>query len=173
MAQYGQTDWDLVGNENKNKDFKKDMYLRLQDGPNRIRIVTKPFQYLAHTYKKEGDKAKRRWLVGVIDRKTSTFKILDIGYSVFQNIKSLTNDPDWGDPSNYDIDLVVDRNGGASGYYKTNPKPAKPLSVADLELIEAIDYDDLNRRVTPPTADKVLDRLAKINGLPVLGERVS
>ena len=56
MAQYGQTDWDLVGNENKNKDFKKDMYLRLQDGPNRIRIVTKPFQYLAHTYKKEGDK---------------------------------------------------------------------------------------------------------------------
>ena len=161
MAQYGQTDWDLVGNENKNKDFKKDMYLRLQDGPNRIRIVTKPFQYLAHTYKKEGDKgfgqkvycsapmgscplcekgdkAKRRWLVGVIDRKTSTFKILDIGYSVFQNIKSLTNDPDWGDPSNYDIDLVVDRNGGASGYYKTNPKPAKPLSVADLELIEAI-----------------------------------
>lgn len=188
----GAVEWNSVGNENKGKKFEntKDLWLRLNDGENRIRIVTVPFQYLVHTYKKEGDKgfgqkvycsapngscplcekgdpalkSKRRWLVGCIERKTGTFKILDMGWTIFDHIKQLSSDPDWGSPTLYDLKIFVDRNGGATGYYKVLAQIPKPLSVADLEIIEGIDLEMLKAKTNPPTYEQVLARIAKIDG---------
>src|SRR5574338_744128 len=192
MSTFGEISWNddvFGGNEGKKNTNAKDLFLRLEEGSNEMRLVTQPFQYLVHKYKKEGDpgfgqkvscsqihgscllcaagdKAKPRWLLGVISRKTGTYKILDISFAVFSQIRKLArNTQRWGDPTKYDIDIVVDKNGGATGYYSVQPISKEPLSAADQKIKDDADLDDLKRRVTPPTADLVQKRLDKINGV--------
>lgn len=187
---FGEVSWaDDVFGDGKGASNSKDLFLRLDEGSNEIRLVTQPYQYLVHRYKKEGDpgygqkvycsaihgscplcslgdKAKPRWLLGVISRKTGTYKILDVSFAVFSQIKKLArNTQRWGDPTKYDLDIVVDKNGGATGYYSVQPISKEPLSAADQQLKDNVDLDDLKRRVTPPTADFVQNRLDKINGV--------
>lgn len=188
---FGEVSWsdDVFGGDKK--QVKKDLWLRLEEGSNEMRLITQPFQYLVHKYKKEddkgfgqkvscsavhgscplcelGDKAKPRWLLGVITRKDGTFKILDISFAVFSQVRKLAkNTQRWGDPTKYDIDIVVDKNGGATGYYSVQPISKEPLSAADQKVKDDIDFDDLKRRVTPPTPDEVKKRMDKIDGVGV------
>lgn len=186
-----------AGNDGAKKN-SKDLFLRLQEGSNEVRLVTAPFQYLVHKVKKDpsnkkdfgqkvkcsqlhgscslcdevtagvegAEKAKPRWFYGVIDRKTGTYKILDISYQVFSQIRKLArNTQRWGDPTKYDIDIVVDKNGGATGYYSVQPISKEPLSAADQAIKDKdVDLDDLKKRCTPLTAEQVDKIVAKIRG---------
>lgn len=191
MTTFGEVSWsdDVYAGSDKKQTNSKDLFLRLEEGSNEIRLITQPFQYLVHKYKKEGDpgfgqkvacsavhgncplcdtgdKAKPRWLLGVIDRKKNAFKILDISFAVFSQVRKLArNTQRWGDPTKYDIDIVVDKNGGATGYYSVQPISKDPLSAADQKIKDEVDFDDLKRRVTPPQPDVVQKRLDKINGV--------
>lgn len=191
MSTFGEVSWndDVYGGSEKKQTNSKDLFLRLEEGSNEMRLITQPFQYLVHKYKKEGDpgfgqkvacsamhgscplctagdKAKPRWLLGVISRKTGTYKILDISFAVFSQVRKLArNTQRWGDPTKYDMDVVVDKNGGATGYYSVQPISKEPLSAADQKIKDDVDFDDLKRRVTPPTADIVQKRIDKINGV--------
>lgn len=192
MSTFGEVSWNddvFPGSEGKKNTNSKDLFLRLEEGSNEMRLVTQPFQYLVHKYKKEGDsgfgqkvscssihgscplcdlndKAKPRWLLGVISRKTGTYKILDISFAVFSQIRKLArNTQRWGDPTKYDVDIVVDKNGGATGYYSVQPISKEPLSAADQKIKDDADLDDLKRRVTPPDAAFVQKRMDKINGV--------
>ena len=192
MSTYGEISWDdEVSAERKNN---KDSFLRLEEGANVVRLITKPYQYLVHRYKKEGDpgygqkvycstpadgkcplcatgdKAKPRWFIGVIDKKNQTTKILDISFSVFSQIRNLARNADvWGDPQKYDINIFVNKNGGATGYYSVQPIPHKPLSVTEQQLRDNFDLDDLTKKVTAPTSDQVETRLSKINSATPAG----
>jgi hypothetical protein len=179
-----------------NRESGRDAFLRLDEGSNEMRLVTHPYQQMVHKYKKEGDqgfgqkipcskikipgseeftscplceagdRAKPRWLIGVISRKTGTYKILDISYSVFSQIRKLArNTQRWGDPTKYDIDIVVDKKGGATGYYSVQPISKEPLNATDQQIKDNVDLDDLKRRVTPPTAEYVQKRIDRINGV--------
>lgn len=192
MTTFGEVSWsdDVFGGENKKQTNSKDLFLRLDEGTNEMRIITQPFQYLVHKFKKEGDsgfgqkvhcsaihgscplcalgdKAKPRWLLGVISRKTGTYKILDISFAVFGQIRKYArNTSRWGDPTKYDIDVFVDKNGGATGYYSVQAIPKEPLSADDQKVRDNdVDMDDLKRRVTPPQPDVVQKRMDKINGV--------
>lgn len=188
---FGEINWSddvFGGSDNKRNTNSKDLFLRLEEGSNELRLITQPFQYLVHKYKKDekdkfgqkvncssihgkcplcemGDKAKPRWLLGVISRKTGTYKVLDISYAVFSQIRKLArNTKHFGDPTKYDIDIIVDKNGGATGYYSVQGLPKEPLSATDQQIKDNADLDDLKRRVTPPTVEMVQKRLDKING---------
>lgn len=189
MSTFGEISWqdDVFGSDKKMTN-NKDLWLRLGEGTNELRLITQPFQYLVHKYKKEGDpgfgqkvncsmingscplcamgdKAKPRWLLGVISRKDGTFKILDVSFAVFSQIRKLArNVQRWGDPTKYDIDIVVDKNGGPTGYYSVQPISKEPLSAADQKIKDEVDFSDLKRRVTPPTPEQVQARIDKING---------
>lgn len=191
MTTFGEVSWsdEIPGGEGKKNTNSKDLFLRLEEGSNELRLVTQPFQYLVHKYKKEGDpgfgqkvscsaihgscplcalgdKAKPRWLLGVIARKTGTYKILDISFAVFSQIRKLAkNTQRWGEPTKYDIDVVVDKNGGATGYYSVQPISKEPLSAADQVIKDSADLDDLKRRVTPLSAENVQKRMDKIDGV--------
>jgi hypothetical protein len=192
MTTFGEVSYndDLYGGGDKKQVNNKDLFLRLGEGSNELRLVTAPFQYMVHKYKKEGDpgfgqkvscsqihgscqlcdlgvdKAKARWFYGVIDRKTGTYKVLDVSYQVFSAIRKLArNTQRWGDPTKYDIDIVVDKNGGAAGYYSVQPISKEPLSAADQKLKDDADLDDLKRRCTPLTPENVQKRIDKINGV--------
>ncbi len=193
MATFGEVSYedDLFGSSGQDrKQQQKDLFLRLVDGNNEVRLVTAPYQYLIHKYKKEpnnprdfgqkvgcsaihgscqlcdaGDKAKPRWYFGVIDRKTGTYKVLDVSYAVFQDIRKLARNERWGDPTKYDIDIMVDKKGGATGYYTVMPIGKEPLSASDQVLKDNADLEDLKRRCTPPTIEQVQKRLDRINGV--------
>lgn len=164
----------------------KDTFLRLNPGSNIIRLLTLPHQYHQHRYEPEGckkygyrincsrsetedscplcdmdNKAKRRWFVGVISRKDGTYKTLDIGYAVFTSIQKLAKSA-WGSPEAYDVDIVVDPNGGATGYYFVSPMPPTPLSAEDIRLQEENPASLLAAKVEPPTLQWVKSRLDKI-----------
>lgn len=186
---FGEVNWtDEFPNDGKKTTNNKDLWLRLDEGTNEVRLLTQPFQYFVHKFKKEGDagygqkvycsaihgscplcalgdKAKPRWLLGVISRKDTTYKILDISFMVFSAIKKLAKNPKIGDPTKYDINIEVDKNGGATGYYSVQSLRPEPLSATDQVIKDAVDFDDLKRRVTPPTPDKVQARMDKINGV--------
>lgn len=191
MTTFGEVSWEdeVAGSDKKNSN-NKDIWLRLDDGSNELRLVTQPHQYLVHKYKKDendkkdfgrkvscsaihgscvlcdaGDKAKPRWLLGVISRKTGTYKILDISFAVFSQIRKLArNTQRWGDPMKYDIDIVVDRNGSPMSYYSVQPISKEPLSAADQVIKDTADLEDLKFKVTPPTPETVQKIIAKING---------
>lgn len=194
MSTFGEVSWndDVFPGDNKKQTNSKDLFLRLNEGPNEIRILTQPHQYLVHKYKKEGDpgfgqkvqcsaihgscplcadgdKAKPRWLLGVITRKDNTYKILDISFAVFSQIRKLNKNPKFGDPTKYDINIEVDKNGGATGYYSVQAYSKEGLSATDQDIKDKVDFDDLKRRVTPPTPEKVQARLDKINGVTTNG----
>ena len=167
----------------------KDLFLRLDEDDNELRLLTNPFQYLVHKIKKDptnpkdfgqkllcsavhgscpacdmGDKAKPRWLYGVLARKTGSYKILDVSFAVFSQIRKLARNLNrWGDPTKYDINIVVDK----TGYYSVQPLPKEALSATDQQIKDNADLDELKRRVTPPTVDVVQKRLEKILGSDV------
>lgn len=206
MTNYGLQEWgevDLSFNTPKQYSKQENVFLKLKDGDNKVRLLTKPSQFWQHKYKPPGDKgfgyrvscskagnaggscplcdivakemrdkvdpknrmvtkAQKRWLVGVIDRDSASYKILDISKTVFQAVQDLFNDSDWGDPIQYDINIKVNKNGGPTGYYGVTPKNAKPLSEADLQLKdEEMDVDDLIQRCQPPTEEEVIEQMAR------------
>jgi hypothetical protein len=184
---FGEVSWD-AGTNNKSKNMK-DLFLRLMPGDNDVRVVTPAFQYVVHKYKAEGekgfgrkvvcsatkddpscplceagDKAKRKWYVGVIDRKTNSYKILDIGYTVFQQIGSLVSNKKWGDITNYDITILVKPEAGATGYYTVQPCGKEPLSAEDHVLVDAnVDLEYLKKLTTPPSYKAVEEKISKIH----------
>jgi hypothetical protein len=193
MTTYGEVTWndDGFGDGKKNAN-NKDIWLRLDEGSNELRLVTQPFQYLTHRYKKDETdkfgqkvpcsaihgscplcahpdkeiaKVRRRWLLGVISRKTSTYKVLDISWAVFSEIKNLNQKAHWGDPLKYDIDITVNKNGGPMDYYKVVPLSKEPLSASDQVIKDDADLDDLKKRCNPPSPENVQKRLDKINGV--------
>lgn len=195
MTTFGEVSWndDVFGGSEKKQTNSKDLFLRLDEGSNELRLVTQPHMYLVHKYKKEGDtgfgqkvscsavhgscplcamgdKAKPRWLLGVISRKTNSYKILDISFAVFSQIRKLArNTQRWGDPTKYDIDIVVDKNGGATGYYSVQPISKEPLSATDQQIKDNADLDDLKRRVSPLQPEQVQKRIDRINGVADAG----
>jgi hypothetical protein len=195
MVTFGEVSWtdEEFSGGDKGRVNSKDLFLRLDEGINEVRLVTQPYQYLVHKYKKEddvgfgqkvqcsmingscplcasGDKAKPRWLLGVISRKTQSYKILDISYAVFGQIRKYAkNTKSFGDPTKYDLNIEVDKNGGATGYYSVQALGKEALSAADQDIKDRADLEDLKRRVTPPTAAQVQTRLDKINGVATTG----
>lgn len=180
----GAVGWTDVGGAGGKKG--KDSWLRLSPGDNLIRLLTLPYQYHQHRYEPDGgkkygyrlncsrseaekscplcemgNKAKCRWFVGVIDRKTGTYKTLDIGYSVVKSIQTLAKSQ-WGSPDRFDVNIVVDPQGGVTGYYYVSPMPPSPLSAADILLQEENSADDLEARTQPPSPQSITERLVKI-----------
>lgn len=192
---FGEVSWDQQFGGKKGEN-NKDLWLTLDSGDNEVRLVTAPYQYLMHKVKPAnagpkdfgkkvncsgpanegecpicatGDKAKRRWLLGVISRKTGTYKVLDISWGVFSAIQSLAKNARWGDPKNYDINIHVDKNAAPNDYYRVQPIPKEPLSVEDQTLRDNADINFLKERVTPPSPAQVQERFDKILGLKTEG----
>src|ERR1700727_55503 len=126
---FGEQGWDDV--KVSNGDKEKVEFMRLKEGSNLVRILTLPFQYYQHRYEpkggkqygyrvncssptekncplcEQGNKAVRKWFLGVIDRSTNQFKILDIGFTIFKGLQLLARDEDWGpDLSAMDCDII-------------------------------------------------------------------
>lgn len=187
---FGESSWDANDDMDGKVVNGKDLFLRLETGENEVRILTNPFIYLSHRFKfnetdpgfghkiycsisssscpicETGNKPKKRWLFGVISRKTGQYKIIDIGSGVYSSIKKLSqNKARFGDPKLYDISITKDPQAPPALYYSVQGLlPREPLSAGD-QLIrdQNVNIDDLKRRTVPPTVQQVMERLTKLN----------
>lgn len=187
---FGEVSWDSIdSNSNKKKINTKELFLNLQNGDNEVRIVTSPFKYNLHKYKAEGDKGfgrkilcsatkenpecplcelqdkvKSKMYIGVIDRKSNSYKIIDASSVIGQQLKTWVNNKRYGDPRGYDINIVVNKNGGATGYYTVQAYGKEPLSAEDQAIIDRdVDLEYLKRISTPLDAETVLEKMKKLD----------
>jgi hypothetical protein len=124
-------------------------YLRLsKDGESlRLRLVSAP-----HIFTEEvtwGDKTQTKtnaaWIV--LHRTSEDGKAISVprtfkaGMTVYAQIRDLDMDPDWGDPTGYDI--VVTRTGtGLETKYGVIPKPnGKPVTAEERAAIDDANFD--------------------------------
>ena len=188
MTTYGEVSWDDNSGSSGSADKGgNDTWLRLEDGSNKVRIVTLPQQYIVHGgIKREGDKGfgqkvscskvngscplcemgydtSTRWFLGVIDRKSNSYRVLDVGPSIYYDLKALHNG-NWPNPKSYDLDLIKNsKTRDPKHFYTVQPIERFPLSAADQKIVdEQMDMEFLQRKITPPTAEQVQKRLDKI-----------
>lgn len=161
-------DWNSVeAPKKKGSDF-----LKLQDGRNQVRIISNPKSFLTvwldngsqkkrfvidetnkglqQWLKDNKTPAKETWMVCVLLRKEMECKLLEIGVSIFSDIKALASDPDWGKPSQYDV--VITKNLKAQSpkdIYKVLPSAKVELTseqkVLAQEFNDRINFDALKK----------------------------
>jgi hypothetical protein len=181
MAQeykYGELDnWDEVEVKTGSE------FMKLVEGDNVVRIITKPYQFSVAWIKnqkgthkvrsamtkdcplvKAGEKLQNRWYVGVFERKTKTVKILEISGQIVSSIKKLALDEDWGNPRDYDVNIVRGAP-DSQPLYTVIAKPKKPLTDDEKAQVARFnELTDLKKMTTPPLASEVEERLAAISG---------
>lgn len=132
------------------KDYKVPVtggnYMRLEPGENQFRVLDsavvgweawtmdrKPVRFKMEdkpddTSEYKDGRLKHFWAFPVWNYKANSIQVLELTQSTIQQaIEGFINDPDWGDPKDYDI--KVERTGeGLDTSYFIAPKPKKPLT---------------------------------------------
>jgi hypothetical protein len=185
----GEQSWTANTGNDAGEGVSRSDFMRLSHGSNVVRILTLPYGYYVHKVEnpngsgknwgtripctnspdcpvcKTGNKAKKKYYLGCIERETGMYKILDIGYSVFKGLQVFAQDEEWGpDFSQYDVDIVVNQKGTPMDYYRCSPKPKRNLSETDLlTKAEHSNTDELVKRCQPWTVERAQAALDKMN----------
>lgn len=139
-------------NENYGYDYepKTGKYRRLKDdAPElRLRLVGGPKQFVKVWDGDGGTRVVQRfaWRALVKEKVsgkwTSTECVgFDAPVTVYNAVKKLAQDPDWGNPNGYDLTFTCSGS-GVNRKYAVTPSPAKsPLTADEKRLIEEADID--------------------------------
>lgn len=156
-------------------------YIKLVPGINVMRVVGLPYETEIHWEEtidgakkrlvcsgvgcpicKAGHVPQKKFQVLVIDRTDNKLKILEGGNSIFRQIKDYAMDPEYGDPSKYDIKIKKEGTGRETKYtIVASPKKTELTAEESALLKDAKTLSDLNR-------PKTLDEIQQLN-LVVLG----
>jgi hypothetical protein len=156
-------------------------YVKFKIGENKLRIVSDVYESLRHQLKindqfkniacpktldrtapcpicSMGDKPKDRWIVKVIDRSSNTVKILESGHMIFGQLSSLNENPEYGDPREFDITIT---RKGEKLDTEYNVIPARVNSKLTAEEIKMVKDDkfDLELYTTPRTEGELKEIL--------------
>lgn len=124
-------------------------YLRLKVGDTaRIRIASEPF-FFEETFTVKGEEKTVKRVAWIVLHKTvsdgkpvitpTTYKT---GAAVFQYVKDLVKNKEWGDPMGYDITIACNGGDVPNKYYSVAPCPnAKPITSEQKEMIEKANFD--------------------------------
>lgn len=177
----GETDW----SEKDAGGF--DHELKLEDGTTtQVRIFTNPFKAVHHKVKIDEDNKSFGWTikcagddcplceqgfpikpiywVGVIHRATNQAKILPMNVLIYGKVKELKDDPNWGDPKLYDINITKNlKQKDVSKKYGAVPIPKNmgALSADDIVVSETLDLGLLAKQcesITPEKAQETFDK---------------
>lgn len=157
-------------------------FLKLQSGETRIRIVGKPSMVELHWEKaldgstkkvictgagcpicKKGHAPMKRYQIKVIDRTDGNVKILEGGTTVFNAIKAYAMDPDYGDPTKYDMKVKKEGSGRETRYtVVASPKKGELTEEETKKVDESKSLEEINK---PKTIEEIIQM-----GLEVLSD---
>ena len=136
--------------ENYEPPRSSNFYFKIQDGENRIRILTAPVlgwedwqekKPIRFTYDNKPQKSidpkkpvRHFWAFVVYNYADQKIQIMHITQATIRKaIEGLCKDSDWGDPYNYDI-KVLKSGEGVDTEYSVNPVPHKPVDPSIIEM---------------------------------------
>jgi hypothetical protein len=145
------------------------IYLRLKEKNEkvRLRLVSEPYRFVDVLKTDDGTKAlnKAAWLAihkymehGKPHKRVVVFQA---GPMVYGLIKDLAENPEWGDPKLYDIEVTRTEQAGKYYTVAALPKPIGPISEEDaalvkdsgIDLVKACTKDSTSPVVTQPEAE--------------------
>lgn len=175
---FEQVDWNSAGNTNRVS--LKDLYVRLSEGENVVRVMENPTQFTVHwvvdstgakrkvvspiespelvkRLEDAGFKAQTKWAVKVLDRTTNSFKILEFGSQILNGIRTLHSNKRWGNVTSYDITIIRGPK-GSNPLYSVTPNPKEELGT-DLvsQFQEFNETVNMDRVVSPTSPEKVCE----------------
>lgn len=176
---FGEIDWNDgdAGGGSRASDFMK-----LEAGKSRVRVLGNPVQFYVHWIETpdgqkrkvnspigdpklvkqlidQGFKRQARWLVKVLDRADGGVKLLEIGSQIYNGIKTLVQDEEWGPVTSYDI-TIKRGSPGQQPLYQVSPCPKSPLDPDAKAALQAFnDRVDLTKMTQPADPDKVREDL--------------
>ena len=135
-------------NAEKEYNLGKGEYLKLQEGQNKIRLVS---ECLPHESEYQGKK-NFKWLTQVIDRKDGKIKPFFMPNTIYRHIESLQQSDDYSFdsvPMPYDITITAIGAGSKEVKYTTTPARANTV-LTEEELVaieEAPTVQELQNKV--------------------------
>ena len=133
-----------------------DDWMNLEEGDNKLRIVSEFIDYGEHfdnakkrsymclgkgncSYCDAGEKPKVRYLGWVIDRKDNKVKLLRFGHSIFKQIGALAVNDEYkfDEIPNYDITIKREGTGLDTEYHVTAARKDSKITVEESEEIDA------------------------------------
>lgn len=175
--QYGKVGWD-------DESQKRGRFLKLIKGSNVVRFICDPYKYKVHTIKFEGDTNKfgrkikcaindchlcadgtdtgYKYIVGaLVDDKV---KFIDMGPGLYSKIKGMKKHiSGFENPLEYNINIVVDPDGGAQNYYQAYPMQKTELTANQMAIIEdEFDENELEEYASPPSPEGVIQNMESI-----------
>lgn len=159
-------------------------YFKLEDGENRIRILSRPIlgwedwiEKKPVRYRMDNKPAapydpkksiKHFWSMIAWNYAMNSIQILHITQSSIQKaIEVLSKDADWGAPYGYDIKIYKSGN-GVDTEYSVNPTAPKPISqeILDAFAKKPCNLEALYTNADPFAASPVITQLAIIQQVP-------
>ena len=166
-------------------------FMNLEQGDNKVRVVTNPYQFVVHWTKdstgkprkihcainncplcKQGVDSQTRWYIGVLDYKSGRPKILEISSQIFRGIRGYINNPDWNETIKkpwgqilaYDINITRGPK-GSQPLYQVMPSPKmKDITDEETDLVEGfLKRVDITKFTQPPTAEEVEEKMGVIS----------
>ena len=128
-------------------------YYKLQDGENKVRILTEPEPIFSHFSAsgsttcpgdllcpicKAGGKKTAKIMLYIIDRTDNDIKLAEFGWSVYKALGELANSSEYGFSDLPPYDVIIKRTGeGKDTRYTTVPgRNEEPVSVSILEELK-------------------------------------
>lgn len=126
-------------------------WFKLQEGPNKLRLVSEFEDYGSHfdqklnktiiclgkdncDYCKAGEKPRVQFKGWAINREDNTFKLLTIGYKVYQQIGEYANSEEYGFENIPGYDITINKSGTGLGTKYTVLPDRKDTSLTDGEI---------------------------------------
>jgi hypothetical protein len=175
---FGEVDWNSSAGDSSGG---KTQFMKLEAGRNVVRVMGNPVQFYSNWV--EGPKGKRRinspisspellqrledanfkrkprWALKVLDKSDNTFKILEIGSQIYNGIRQLVNDEDWGKVTSYDL-IIMRGKPGSQPLYTVSPRPKSGLdSSMKSAFLTFNDSVNIDRLTQPSDPEFVLDFL--------------
>jgi len=177
----GEVDWNEV-ETGSGSNSSKDLFMRLEEGENVVRVMGRPFQFHVHWIQTSDNKKRKivsasernsltdkledagfkrqpKWIVKVLDRDGDQFKVMEIGSQILNGIKALAQNNKWGDVRNYDLSIHRGPK-GSQPLYTVTPNPKEKLGTEFKSQFDSFEERlDLSKLTTPTETNEVCTML--------------
>lgn len=100
----------------------------------------------------------------ILDRADGEIKLYEAPKDVFQQLKAFATHPDYGDLSNYDVNVQRSGSGLLTKYQVVASRKNNALSDEELEKVEStVNFETLNKLYPPKTVEQLQDMVDNLD----------
>ena len=176
---FGEIDWN---SGDTGSGEKKNLYMRLTEGENVVRIMGNPIQFYVHwvttpdgskrkvvspinspslvtRLEDSGFRRQAKWMIKVLDRSDDDFKVLEVRSQIYNGVRALYNNPKWGKVTAYDLSVMRGPK-GSQPLYSVTPNPKEKLDSSFKSKFQEFNESlDMEKLIAPATVEFVCETM--------------